>query len=110
MGVIVSSRQDQFTMNKLALMSFAILSLFAILIGHSHAADAPPRPNIVILFADDAGYADFGFQPDVRPDMAHLTPHIDSIAARGACCSSAYVTGAVCSPSRSTLITPLAPM
>ena len=63
------------------------------------------KPNVVILFADDAGYADFGFQPDARPDMAGLTPHIDSIVANGARCSQAYVTVAVCSPSRAGLMT-----
>jgi len=72
----------------------------------SSAAPAGNRPpNVVILFSDDAGYADFGFQPDARPDMAKLTPHIDSIAAAGARCSQAYVTGAVCSPSRAGLMT-----
>ncbi len=63
------------------------------------------KPNVVVLFADDAGYADFGFQESVRPDMAALTPHIDSIAAAGARFTQAYVTGAVCSPSRAGMMT-----
>lgn len=66
---------------------------------------AADKPNMVILFADDAGYADFGFQESARPDMAHLTPHIDSIAAAGARFTQAYVTGAVCSPSRAGMMT-----
>jgi arylsulfatase A-like enzyme len=63
------------------------------------------QPNVVVLFADDAGYADFGFQESARADMAHLTPHIDNIAAAGARFTQAYVTGAVCSPSRAGLMT-----
>lgn len=80
------------------------LGLIGLLISSlaSHAAD---KPNVVILFADDAGYADFGFQENARPDMAHLTPHIDSIAASGARFTQAYVTAPVCSPSRAGLMT-----
>lgn len=68
-------------------------------------SDAPRRPNIVLLLADDAGYADFGFQPVSEPDVAVLTPHIDSIAADGARFSDFYMSGAVCSPSRAGLLT-----
>ena len=56
------------------------------------------KPNIVILFADDAGYADFGFQPSVRQNMKKLTPHIDTIAAAGARFTNGYMSGCVCSP------------
>lgn len=63
------------------------------------------KPNLVILFSDDAGYADFGFQPNVRPDMKSLTPNIDSIARDGVRFSNAYVSAAVCSPSRAGLMT-----
>jgi arylsulfatase A-like enzyme len=66
-----------------------LLTLFILGAVNQLTAD---QPNIVVLFADDAGYADFGFQPDVRPDMARLTPHIDSIAAAGARFTQAYVT------------------
>tara|TARA_B100000809_G_scaffold130293_1_gene128130 strand:+ start:115 stop:1446 length:1332 start_codon:yes stop_codon:yes gene_type:complete len=66
---------------------------------------AGQRPNIVVLFSDDAGYADFGFQPGARADMKRLTPHIDSIARDGVRLSAAYMSGAVCSPSRAGLMT-----
>jgi arylsulfatase A-like enzyme len=64
-----------------------------------------PRPNIVVLFADDAGYSDFGFQPDTAEDMRSLTPHIDSIAAEGAAFRAFYMSACVCSPSRAGLMT-----
>ena len=66
---------------------------------------AANKPNVVILFADDSGYADFGFQESAREDFKHLTPHIDSIASAGARFTNAYVTGAVCSPSRAGMMT-----
>ncbi|MGD2016590.1 MAG: sulfatase-like hydrolase/transferase [Planctomycetota bacterium] len=68
------------------------------------APDAPP-PNIVVLFADDAGYSDFGFQPDATADMAGLTPNIDAIADAGAVFRSFYMSACVCSPSRAGLLT-----
>ena len=58
-------------------------------------------PNIVLIFTDDAGYADFGFQGSED----HHTPNIDAIAARGIRCTQAYVTASVCSPSRAGLLT-----
>jgi arylsulfatase A-like enzyme len=66
---------------------------------------AANKPNVVILFADDSGYADFGFQESAREDFKQLTPHIDSIASAGARFTNAYVTGAVCSPSRAGMMT-----
>ncbi len=58
-----------------------------------------------MLLADDAGYSDFGFQRVCEPDLAPLTPQIDSIARDGACFTSFYMSGAVCSPSRAGLLT-----
>lgn len=62
-------------------------------------------PNIVVLFADDAGYADFGFQEHPDPKVGKLTPHIDRIAHEGVRFTDAYVSGCVCSPSRAGLMT-----
>ncbi len=65
-----------------------------------HAVDAP-KPNIIIMLADDLGYADLGVQgcTDVP------TPQIDSIAKQGVRFTGGYVTAPVCSPSRAGLIT-----
>lgn len=39
----------------------------------------PEKPNIIILFSDDAGYADFGFNGNEKIK----TPHIDALAENG---------------------------
>ena len=60
----------------------------------SQAAETK-RPNVIILLADDLGYADLGCQgsAEVR------SPHIDSIAAQGVRCTAGYVTAPQCCPS-----------
>lgn len=59
------------------------------------------RPNIIIIFADDAGYADFG----LNGNQLIQTPNIDAIATNGVKFTNAYVSGPVCSPSRAGLLT-----
>lgn len=71
----------------------------------SSGVSANDPPNIVVLFSDDAGYADFGFQPNVRDDYRDLTPRIDSIAKAGCRFTNAYMSASVCSPSRAGLMT-----
>ncbi|WP_242155656.1 sulfatase-like hydrolase/transferase [Aestuariivivens sediminis] len=58
-------------------------------------------PNIIIILVDDLGYADVGFNgcKDIP------TPNIDKIAAEGVTFTNAYVSYAVCGPSRAGLIT-----
>jgi arylsulfatase A-like enzyme len=65
-------------------------------------AQPPARPpNIVFLLADDLGYADVSCYG--RPDLS--TPNIDRIAARGLRFLQAYANSAVCSATRTALIT-----
>jgi arylsulfatase A-like enzyme len=59
------------------------------------------KPNIVLLFADDAGYGDFGFQGS----RTFRTPHLDQLAGEGTRFSQAYVTDPTCGPSRAGLLT-----
>ncbi len=68
-------------------------------------AQAAPPVNVVVLFSDDAGYADFGFQPLAEADMASLTPAIDRIAAEGLTLADFHTSASVCSPSRAGLLT-----
>ncbi len=67
----------------------------------SGAAQELPRPNVVILVADDLGYGELGCQGN--PEIA--TPHIDALAQQGVRCTQAYVTAPNCSPSRAGLLT-----
>ncbi len=67
----------------------------------SRAASRTTKPNIVFILADDLGYADVSCYG--RPDLK--TPAIDSIAANGVQLMQAYANSAVCSATRTALIT-----
>src|ERR1700743_183472 len=58
-------------------------------------------PNIVFVMADDLGYADVSCYG--RPDIS--TPNIDSLAAKGVRFLQGYANSAVCSATRTALIT-----
>lgn len=61
-------------------------------------------PNIVIVYADDLGYADIGpFAAGSEPRPT--TPHLDRMASEGVRLTSFYVAQAVCSASRAALLT-----
>jgi arylsulfatase len=64
-------------------------------------ADPSPPPNIVLIFADDLGYADVGCfgAKDIR------TPNIDRLATDGTRFTSFYVSQPVCTASRASLMT-----
>ncbi|MCI0463525.1 MAG: sulfatase [Gemmataceae bacterium] len=65
------------------------------------AEQANRRPNILVIVADDLGYADVGCHgcKDIP------TPNIDSLATNGIRCTNAYVSCPVCSPTRAGLMT-----
>src|SRR5277367_1296551 len=70
-------------------------------VDHVFAQPASASPNIVFIMADDLGYADVACYG--RPDI--VTPNIDSLAARGTRFLQAYANSAVCSATRTALIT-----
>jgi arylsulfatase A-like enzyme len=67
----------------------------------SPTAALAARPNILIIVGDDMGYADIG----VHGCKDIPTPHIDSLAKNGVRCTSGYVSGPYCSPTRAGLMT-----
>ena len=75
---------------------FTALLLLALSI---HAADAL-RPNIVIIFTDDQGYADLACYGNKK----NKTPRLDQLAKEGTRFTSFY-SQTVCGPSRSALLT-----
>ena len=58
-------------------------------------------PNIIIIFTDDQGYGDLGCYGATKFE----TPHIDSMAKEGLLFTDFYVSQAVCSASRASLMT-----
>ncbi len=70
--------------------------------GTARRGDAQPaKPNIVFIMADDLGYADVSCYG--RQDYS--TPNIDRIAAGGVRFLQGYANSAVCSATRTALIT-----
>ncbi|RKR12196.1 arylsulfatase A-like enzyme [Maribacter vaceletii] len=77
------------------------LGSFIVLVLCSLSIAAQKQPNIVFLFSDDAGYADFGFQGSKEM----ITPNLDKLAKSGIRFTQGYVTDATCGPSRAGLMT-----
>jgi arylsulfatase A len=69
--------------------------------GAGPASAAARSPSIVLIYADDLGYADVGFNG--RAEWS--TPNLDRLAARGTRFTRFYAAAAVCAPSRGAMLT-----
>ncbi len=78
-----------------------ILFWFTLVITHKVSYAQSTAPNVIIILADDLGYADVSFNGS--KDIP--TPNIDRIAKHGVMFKQAYVSYAVCGPSRAGLLT-----
>ena len=78
-----------------------ILVAAAILFTTAGHAAAQDKPNIILIFADDLGYADVG----CFGAKGHKTPNLDRMAAQGLRLTSFYTGCSVCSGSRAALLT-----
>jgi arylsulfatase A-like enzyme len=81
---------------------------FFLLMSHSGFADVlqnaksnPELPNLILIVADDLGYADLS----IHGSQQIPTPNIDRLARGGISFTNGYVSSPVCSPSRAGLLT-----
>ncbi len=69
--------------------------------GTGTGAPAAPRPNLVVILADDLGYGDLGCYG--HPQFK--TPHLDRLAAEGARLMHFNTPAPFCAPTRASLLT-----
>lgn len=78
------------------------LSVFLLTFSHCVTSTyAAEKPNILVIVADDMGYADIG----VHGGKVVPTPNIDALAASGVRCTNGYVSCPYCSPTRAGFLT-----
>ena len=82
-----------------------MLSLLALPIVPAVAAEASPKPNIVIIYLDDLGYGDISCYKSGKIN----TPNIDALANNGVRFTNGYATSATSTPSRYGLMTGVYP-
>lgn len=74
-----------------------ILLIFTALFSNCNAQE---KPNIIIFFVDDMGWADVGYR-----NSEFITPNIDRLKNEGMDFSRAYIATPTCSPSRASILT-----
>ncbi|MBI3865426.1 MAG: sulfatase-like hydrolase/transferase [Planctomycetia bacterium] len=77
-----------------------VAGLFSLAASAARAADERP-PNIILIVADDLGWADL----NCYGSKYHRTPELDRLAREGMRFTQAYAACPVCSPTRAALMT-----
>jgi arylsulfatase A-like enzyme len=85
----------------MAQSAILVALLTAAAAGEVRAAGPPRPPNVVVILADDMGYGDLG----CYGARGIETPHLDRMAREGIRFTDFYVAQAVCSASRTALLT-----
>ena len=80
---------------------FQRICLVMVFLAAGAKAHAAERPNVIIIFIDDMGFGDVGFNGATGPK----TPNLDQMASEGMQFRDFYVGCAVCSGSRTALMT-----
>src|SRR4051794_23109359 len=94
-------RGKQLTMKPLCAWISLAINLCVAIAGQSASAVPSPRPNVVLILADDLGFSDVGcYGGEIH------TPNIDSLAADGVRFAQFY-NMARCCPTRASLLTGL---
>lgn len=82
-------------------LALAVAGLSVVVLPRASAAPAKPAPNIIMILADDLGYADISAYKIDR----FQTPNIDRIGMQGVRFTDGYAAAPVCGPSRAGLQT-----
>ena len=86
-----------------AVIAAACLTLYGATPVQQPSAGRPP--NVILIYADDMGYADIGPFSTGSGAGRPVTPNLDRMAKEGVRLTSFYVAQAVCSASRAALLT-----
>ena len=88
-------------MKKIDILIFALLFTHMFVLAQKKPLHSE-KPNIIVIFTDDHGFADLGVQGQLS-DVK--TPYIDQMAKEGVTMTSGYITAPQCTPSRAGLLT-----
>jgi len=77
-----------------------VLLLASLVVPVAAVAATAERPNIVLIFADDLGWKDVGWQGSDFNE----TPHLDRLAREGMVFTNGYAAAGNCAPSRACLL------
>ena len=98
-GITRTNKVDP--MKTLVAFIFVALGSFSNIATSAETSREPLRPNVIVIFIDDMGYGDVGFNGATVPK----TPSLDKMATEGMKFTDFYVGCAVCSGSRTALLT-----
>lgn len=91
---------------------YCVLTFVILLALNNYAQTEGSRPNVILILADDLGYADVGFNRDASFPLERgviPTPNIDALANSGVILKNAHVVHPFCGPSRVALLTGIYP-
>jgi len=82
-------------------VTVVLLAFFGLLFQNCSSEKSNSKPNIIIFFTDDQGFADVG----CYGAEGFETPNFDKLATEGIRFTNFYVPATVCTPSRAALLT-----
>jgi N-acetylglucosamine-6-sulfatase len=83
--------------------ALALLTLVLPIAGAAQGRGQPARRNVIFILSDDHRWDFMSFVPSAPSFLR--TPNMDRMAARGGYLRNAFVTTALCSPSRASILT-----